>query len=281
MMKRMIRRWKSLTEEEVQNLIDSSTPEKYANGGLAGGEYMLPFAESIIGQSFTLSFEDFPEQEYTFHELHSLTWSDGIHVHTEFYQAHELESGLYFIQHMIQGSRPGTARTIVLDTNTGLVTLCQAHFGNGVEAREVARTFYFGTVAGYESYPEEKHHFTSDLVGKAIYWTYHEGMPALKHIYSSEYYYSYVMRFGDRCWMASNPADFVKINDHVYIFSFLEERQAGTQGFFLINMHTLHDCGSFLGINSDNQFECYTVGAKGKLTTMYTYLEEDAAENTD
>lgn len=165
---------------------------------------------------------------------------------------------------------PPQAKTLVIDANVGLVTLCEAHFGNGIEAREVAHHFMFGRIEGFSD-PGYRHHFTSKMVGKAIYWTYHDGMPPIKHIYSSEYYYTYVMQFGDRCWMASNPADFIEIRDNLYIFSFIEERQAGTQGFFLINLDTLRDVGSFLGINTQGNFECYTVGAKGKMTTMYNF----------
>ena len=69
-------------------------------------------------------------------------------------------------------------------------------------------------------------------------------------------------------WVASNPADYVKINDHMYIFSFVEERQAGTQGFFLINMELLHDVGSFFGVQAHGM-ECCTFGAKGELSSPY------------
>lgn len=272
-MERMFRRWNTLSAEDVQQKIDSRTPEQYSTGGLAQGEYMLPFTEGLIGRSFEFSFQDTALCHYEFTGLHTLNWSEDNVGHTEFYQGHEAENGVYFVQHMIKASVPPQCRTLIIDTNTGLVTICHAQFGNKAQAREVAHTFHFGRILGYASYPDEMHHFTQDLVGKAIYWTYHEGMPPLKHIYSSEYYYTYVMRFGNQCWMATNPADFIKINDHLYVFSFLEERQAGTQGLFLINMETLHDVGSFLGINSEDVFECYTVGAKGRLSTMETYLD--------
>jgi hypothetical protein len=72
--------------------------------------------------------------------------------------------------------------------------------------------------------------------------------------------------------MASNPADYIKIKDHLYVFSLLEERQTGTQGVFLINTETLHNIGGFVGINEQNRFECYTVGAKGEWSTMQTYF---------
>ena len=72
------------------------------------------------------------------------------------------------------------------------------------------------------------------------------------------------------CWMASNPADYVKITDDVFIFSFVEERQGGTQGFFVINTKELHDVGSFFGLQPHG-LECYTFGAKGEWSEPFAY----------
>ena len=271
-MERMPRRWSSMPAEEVQKLFDESTPETYASGGLGNGPYALLPAESLVGRDFTFRFDTHETISYHFTGLHELHVEQGELNQDVFYQGHELEPGVYFFVHIIKGSTPPAFKVVVADTNTGLVTLTDAHFGNGIEAREVTRDFYFGKIVGDYPYPEELHGFTSDLVGKAIYWTYKEPMPPLKHIYASEFFYTCVIAVGDYCWMASNPADYIKINDHLYIFTFMEERQAGTQGFFLINIDTLHDVGCFCGINGDEQFECYTVGAKGELTTMETYL---------
>lgn len=275
-MERMIRRWKSLTAQQVQKLFDESTPAQYAHGGLGGGEYMPPLCEELTGKHFRLSFEQTGETyDYQILDKLTLEWSVSSQpekVHTEYQECLKSENGVYLLHHIIKGSVPPAVVTMVLDFNTGLVTMVRAHFGNESEAREVARSFLFGTICGYASYPNEKHHFTGDLVGKAINWVYHVGMNPIKHIYSTEYYYTYVMEFDGKCWVASNPADFVKINDHLYIFSFLEERQSGTQGLFLINTDTLHDIGSFTGINNELQFESYLVGAKGEWATMETHL---------
>ncbi len=269
-MERMVRRWRSISGEEVQKKFEESTPEQYGSGGLQG-DYMPAYSEKLIGKIFDFTFDDYETCSYCFTGLHELTWRQGAECHEEYYQGHEAEEGIWFVHHVIKGSCPPQARTLVIDENTGLVTLIHAQFGNGCEAREVARTFHFGRIAGADS-TAKLHHFTDELVGVAIQWTYFKDRMAIKHIYSSEYYYTYVMQLKDLCWMASNPADFVKISDHLYLFSFLEERQAGTQAVFLINMDTLHDVGSFLGINSEEQFESYTIGAKGERSTMETYI---------
>ena len=75
--------------------------------------------------------------------------------------------------------------------------------------------------------------------------------------------------------MASNPADFVKIADNLYIFSFLEERQGGAQGLFLMDLDEMHDVASFYSINGDQQFECYMAGAVGRFAPMETVFDDE------
>lgn len=291
-MERMPRRWPHLTKEEVQQIFDASAPEKYGFGGMSFGDYMPPFCDELAGRTLTFTFASDaygkgPARRltYGFDGQHALRWDemptsgsdtcDDPLTHAEYYQCMKSEEGVYFFNHVIKGSRPGQFRLFVIDLNTGLVTMDDSRLGNDAEPREVARTWYFGRIEGYGDGTAPLHHFTGDLVGKAIKWTYHLDQPPIKHIYSTELFYSYYMQFGDRVWMASNPADYVKINDHLYIFSFLEERQTGCQGFFLINIEELHDVGAFTGINGNTEFECYSVGAKGEWSTMYTHMEEN------
>ena len=208
-MERMVRRWPSMTEEEVQRLFDTASPEEYAHGGLGEGVYAFPYAESLVGKSFRFLFPEGREVSYYLEALHTLVWEEGGEKHCEFYQGHEPEPGVYFVQHTCHGSVPPRARTLVIDAENGLVTLCEAKFGNGVEAREIAHQFSFGRVDGSPD-PGYRHHLTSRLVGKAIYWTYHESMPPIKHIYSSEYYYTYVMKMGGTAagWPRTQPTLF-------------------------------------------------------------------------
>ena len=170
------------------------------------------------------------------------------------------------------GSVPPTAHTLVLDCNTGLVTLCIAKAGMiAAEPRDITREFFFGITQGYQDMGE-RHSFTEDLVGTSIYWTYSVVRDIrIKHIYSSPRYYTYQMTNAKgQCWMATNPADFLKIGEGFYVFSFLEDRQVGTQGFFLINMNTLHDVGSFFGIHAHGMESCMCA-AVGELTSPYAF----------
>ena len=267
MRKRWPRTWTPLTEEQVHTIVNDTPVEQFSKGGMGEGPYMPPYSEALNGVSMTFAF---PEGKiyYEFVEKNLLRWHDGDgNWHDEFCFMAEFEPGIFFIRHIrtIEPTR-GTA-TLVWDRNTGLVTICREKFGNYRAPREIDRDFWFGEQFD-EAYPREgeKHHYDDTmLVGKSIRWSYFPDREAIQHIYSSPLYYTYVMRPGDMEWIATNPANYVKINDHLCIFSFIEERQTGVQGFFLINTETLHDVGAFLGVNGEDKFECYMVGAVGEL----------------
>lgn len=272
MKERENRRWSYFTMQDVQTIADTTPVERYRITGLGQGPYMPAFTEHFKEERIIFRGDDGNSYTYEFLDDHHLTWCEtkGI-IHHEYYEALELpdEKGIFLIQHYVKASVPPTAHSIVLDENTGLFTLCIAHVGVADNPREIARTFHFGCIAGKDD-PRYRHHFTDDLVGTAIRWTYHDEEKAIvKHVYTAPQYYTYQMTFEDgHCWVASNPANYVRINDHVYIFSFVEERQAGTQGFFLINMETLHDVGSFFGIQAHGM-ECCMFGAKGQLASPF------------
>lgn len=273
MRKRMDRRWSEFTVEDVQKLADITPAERYTKNALAG-TYMPPFTEKLAGRQIKIHTEQEQCFFYEFQAGGRLIWTKGSETpHEDFYQALELpgEEGMFLVQFYHKNSVPPTAYTLVLDLNNGLATVCEAKAGLARSPREISRDFFFGLMEGYED-PGFRHGYTEDMVGKAIYWTYlEEPLVRIKHIYTSPLYYTYQMTDpqGD-CWVASNPADFLKINDHVYVFSFIEERQAGTQGFFLINLENLHDVGSFFGIQAHGM-ECCMIGAKGEMTSPFAW----------
>lgn len=272
-MDRVFRSWSALTKTDVQNIADKTRPEDYSKGWYGDRIYMPEYTSDLNGKEITLEFEN-RRWHYHFIESRKLRWNAEGEKETEaicnIHQAPD-EPGMYFVQHYCPGSRPPTAHTLILDFNTGRATMVIAKIGIPECAMQVQREFLFGVIKGF-NVSGLPHCFTDDLVGTAIIWTYDEPGPKVKHIYSSPYYYTYTGYFRG-IWMASNPADYVKINDHMYIFSMVEERQTGAQGLFLINMNTLHDVGSFFGCHATG-LECYTVGAKGELSSMATSEEE-------
>ena len=278
-LQRMQRRWSNFTAADVQLIADRTTVEQYTSGGFAKADFKPDYTDVLAGKKLEIAFADGLHYTFDFKDAHQLFWSCDAAANqnegSEAYYEALLVPGaphIVFVQQYVQGSVPPTAHSLVIDTETGLVTLCRATIGVPAAAREVSRTWHFGLIDGYAD-PEYRHAHTTELVGKAVFWTYYEKEQVrVKHIYSAPLYYSYTMLdpATGNCWMASNPVDYVKITDDVFIFSFVEERQGGTQGFFVINTKELHDVGSFFGLQPHG-LECYTFGAKGEWSEPFAY----------
>ena len=272
-MERAFRTWSALTAVDVQRICDKTTPEEYSVGGLSKGEHLPEYTSALNGKTVILTHEA-QKWAYRFIESRKLAWSEADEVEREAVcNIHQLpgKPKIFFVQHYCPKSTPPEAHTLVLDFDTGRATMIIAKINHPRTPTQVQREFLFCEIQGIPV-TGEPHDFTEDLVGTAITWTYIENAPKIKHIYSAPLFYTYTGNFGG-LWMASNPANYVKITDNVYIFSMVEERLTGVQGLFLINMEILHDVGSFFGCHAVG-LECYTVGAKGELASMETTSEE-------
>ncbi|MDR1061995.1 MAG: molybdenum cofactor biosynthesis F family protein [Clostridiales bacterium] len=190
----------------------------------------------------------------------------GGELHSEYYEALEADDGVILLVHTLSGTSPQEARMVTLELGTGLATAFFARIGNEVSAREVDRDIAFGYIddgSGAPA-PEARHGLTTELVGRSIVWTYSPQF-SIQHIYASKWYSAFVdfnTFYGGM--LLSSPCNYVKISDHVYIYSWVETEGAGVQGFALMNLHSMHDVGCFFGINGSGKFECYTFGAVGE-----------------
>lgn len=180
-----------------------------------------------------------------------------------------LDGEVFFVNHLVPGYDFCRQITLVADMKSGYATVCDAHFGTPYSNIDVGRDFYFGKLDGVFPEKGEPHHFTTEMLGKAVIWDYGVGPIELKHIYSSNLYYSYSMKTENGAWMATNPADYIKVRDQYYIFSFVEERQPGLQALFLMDFGKMHDVGSFFGVAKDHVTSA-CVGAIGKYADFLT-----------
>ena len=113
-------------------------------------------------------------------------------------------------------------------------------------ANEAAADTLFGVIEmeGLTPPRYRRHHFTDELVGRAITWNYSPGLTSM-HLYTTPHSLSWII-FGESGaggmeW--SGPASYVKIRDGLYLAYWLEEACNGTLGTILVNMRTMHDCG--------------------------------------
>jgi len=266
---RWYRKWDlDMSKEAVKAIIDAhSTPESY-NKCIFDGPYTAKDNEDLLGKTLVVNGEG---RRYSFRiaGLNKLFFSEDGGEETECY-AHvkTLDGEIYFINHLVPYS---TARqiTLVADMVSGQCTVCDAHIGTENSNRDVGREFIFGKLEG--SFSEgAPHSYTSEMTGRAIVWDYGDGGFEVKHIYNSNLFYTYAMDVPQGAWMATNPADYIKVRDNIYIFSFVEERQPGVQMFLLIYLDKMHDVGSCWGIGAGDRFFSACVGAKGRYADVNT-----------
>jgi len=87
------------------------------------------------------------------------------------------------------------------------------------------------------------------------------------------------MKFRDtnECWMATNPADYLKLKEGLYIMSVVEERQPGVQLVMLMNLNIMRDVQSCFGIGGTteegNHIETWMhANRKGRFVEMWADL---------
>lgn len=269
--KRFYRSWDLKTSREtVEAVVAKSPPEVYSKTSLTG-PYTPPDSDELNGKTLcfrceglVMTFEVVSKNQLRFSE-------NGGEVKDCFCNIKTLDHEIYMLNQLIPDpAYPCTRQvTLVADLKTGCATVCDAHIGTEHSNIDVDREFFFGRLDGeYEG--GELHHFTSEFTGVAIEWNYGEGLVRVKHMYTSNLFYTYTVASPAGAWMASNPADYVKLRDGVFIFSFIEERQIGTQGLFVIDLNHLHDMGCFYGYGLEN-ITSACIGAVGKRTDeLYT-----------
>lgn len=238
--------------EEVEKIVAeyAGDPEKYSHSPLAG-PYTPPDTDALAGQTLRFRGE---EKRFDFrftgkNELYFL--EEGAEEKRCFCNVKTLDGEVYFVNFLVPGYPTSRQITLVPDTARGCATVVDARIGTEYTNVDVDRDFYFGRLEGLYA-GGELHGFTTELVGKSIIWDYGPTIIKIKHIYNCDIYYTYKNLTNMGTWMATNPADYVKIRDGLYIFSFVEERQGGIQAVFLIDLSRMHDIGCFYGVSQDH-----------------------------
>ncbi len=259
---------KTMTEEEVLALAEASTD--YFTGDLTGRR--PPFSAALSGLELRLDYGVEGTLPHRFADEHTLVWTDGEgKEHEEYYEAFEIDRQLYLAAYLRKGSRPVTSCTVVLDLAMNLTTMIRSSMGTAVSARDIDQRVWHGVIRREGMMPPLawRHHPTRDLVGLSTGWSYRDDM-ASQHIYGSPYGISWVILTGPgNGLLGSAPCKYFKIREHVYLYSWLETMGSGQQGVVLMNMKTMHDVGTFYGVNHAQRFEFYTYGAKGYILGRY------------
>ncbi len=271
--KRMYRKWDlDVPREEIRAMAErcAGDPSAYNKSTLSGPYIPADSADwngqTLVfrGEGRVFRFEILSENELLFSE------GDGEPISC-WCQIKTMEGVFYFLNHLAPGGDCTRQISLIFDRETGCATLCDAHIGTEFCSFDVEREFLFGRLDGdFAGGP--LHGFTNDLIGKAIAWDYGpQTRVTPKHMYTSNLYYSYSVSTANGAWMASNPANYVKLRDNYYLVSFLEERQTGIQALLLVNLDTLHDIGTFYGVSGDHIVSAFVaaIGTPGEPYTIF------------
>ncbi len=284
MAERKKRYWNYITIEQVKEMAKEATTESVWNGELETEQ--LGSSEVLAGKKLRFEYMNGSMAEYEFYDKRYLAWTDGDGVwHKDAYSAvpgpdHD---EIVFLHHYKAGFDLPRCCNMVIDLETGLVTAVEAVAGNIEIPREVSHDILFGQIAGFNVPANAlRHTYTTELVGKAIHWgAPNATRPGIKYIFSSPHYCTYVMRFAneDTYWMATLPAEQIKIKSGLYFMPVVEARQTGFQLNMLMNLDTMRDCQSGFGVGASgpaehpDRLEMHLhAGRCGSYTTMDTIL---------
>jgi len=264
-----------LTKEQIGQRLKATDP---------GPPCVSELSDALSGQSLTLVTEDGPVLNYRFEDETRLTLSEdgGPRVRAG-YGALTLKQMVVF-SHMIPGAQKGY--NVFVDLATHLVTVFEVWLSSGkkertlggneieVDNREVQRQIYFGHVeiAGQEP-PEKLHHHTNRIEGKGMYWRQDTGVELLE-FYTSVVSCNFVelTRHADDLSYCS-PADYVLVNDNMFIFDKTECEFSGMFTVFVADLFTETQAGVRLGFNEEDELEYYMFRGTGRSVGQLARLE--------
>jgi hypothetical protein len=248
---------KDYTKAEVDEVIRTNS-KIFEGRSIMSSFNTMEVSEYMVGKKFTLRYDNGPGWEYDITDANQLKWrAEGARAwHVDKYQGYEAAKDIIIFSHICTGSDPLRCLTQAVDFSKALATCVDAQLGNGRKPWEVGHRAIFGVLelkGGPTPPAVERHGFTTELVGRALSWTYGEFMQSI-HVYSSPNSYSWTIILGRNAggWMWSSPCLYVKLRDDAYLMSWTEDACNGNQGTFILNPRIMHDGGFFFGIGDNS-----------------------------
>jgi hypothetical protein len=253
-----------MTEEEVHAAVTAHTVLFNPQNAMAGNR--TPPSDFLVGKALTVRYDNGgPVWNYLFDESGRLRRRrDGEpQWREEIYEAYEAAEDLIVFSHILSGTRPNESVAIVLDFANALTTCVHGKLGTEYMGNEVTQQIFFGVVEmeGLTAPRYRRHEFTAELVGHAVTWNYSGNLTSM-HVYTSPHSASWIIFLengaGGMEW--SSPAQYVKLRDDTYLFTWVEEACNGHQGTIVYNTRTMHDCGFGYGVGKEG-LHLNTIGA--------------------
>ncbi len=255
-------------------------------------QYCPPHCYELAGRELTVCMDSGWDYVLRF-DRETVAWGKaGEEPRTDAYVCLKAEDQTYFINAEITGVTPRLGLTLILDDENDLVTVIEGRQGmNPKFPYLVEICAHFGAVLRPDgTLNDRRHGYTTDLVGRAVLWTYSPSF-RIVHVYRTERYYNVTMPRSEKAptpeqmeearSMAESftgykdptePALYVRIKKGIYVFAFAEQnlekftgpKTRGNSLAFLMNLERMYDVGRSFGTNADQQPENYCFGAYGQ-----------------
>lgn len=254
-------------------------------------QYCPPRCFELAGRELTLCMDSGWDYTLRF-ERETVTWGRaGEAQRTDSYVCLKAEEQTYFINAEIPGVTPRLGLTLILDDENDLVTVIEGRQGMNPKFPYLVEIHaHFGAVLRPDGTLNEKRHgYTTDMVGRAILWTYSPSFRII-HVYRTERYYNVTMPVPEKAPTPeelaeskalaesfagykdpTEPALYIRIKKGIYVFAFAEQnlekftgpKTRGNSLAFLMNLERMTDVGRSFGTNAQQQPENYCFGAYG------------------
>jgi hypothetical protein len=250
---------KVYTAEEIKEFCRQTDFEKARTSDLVS-HFRPPFSEYFTGREMMFALDNGVRLSYRFTDAHTLCWSeDSEHYFEEYYESLESTTkNVFLVQHIRRTVMPYEGITMIIDTDTELVTLVRHCIGTEQNDINVSGEICFGY---YGERKQARHSWTDELCGVVLDWKYSDHF-VIRHEYISL----------DAMLSPGEPTDdeeaylfrkmlsasYVKIRNGLYIACFAEG--GGSQFCLLIDLIALRDVGAIFGIG-EKGISSYTIGA--------------------
>jgi hypothetical protein len=246
------------SKREILEIVNDPNNNPY-EGSLG---FRRPFCNALSGQKLRIVLRGTSALNYEFIDEHTLRWLYLGKWREEYYECYEAAPNIYFFYHMHSKSIPPKMTAMCLDFNTGLATINNAQIGNDqYTPRDTSSRIVFGAIDLGGELPTKRHSFTDDFVGKVAAWKI--GDIWLTHHYiNPQFFLNEIIGFDGVFLTIAEPAQYVKIFEDIYVFSWREMAGPGLMGMDVMDLSKMQSVGLFYGISEDDRLECYGFSRK-------------------
>lgn len=248
-----------------------------------GPTSLSDFSDALTGRTMRIVTQDGPVLDYEFGNDRRLTLSENGGGRVSAGYGELTQNQMVFFSHMIPGEQKGY--NVAIDLNTLLATVFEVWFSSGIVQnagspsefvlpdREVQRQIYFGYVDNGQNQPENLHHYTNRIAGKALYWKQDTGIETLEYYCSvaNTNFVELTRHVDDLSWVS--PSDYVLVDDRTFVYNRTEVEFSGIHTCFVADLFDCEQVGVRLGFNENDELEYYMFRGEGRVVGQLAYLE--------